>query len=427
VKPWSLVSFRTAAGGERAGVLFDGRLVDLPISPRSLLDLIDDWPEADGILRNFHPVDADEVLDAELLLPLRYPRKVLCSGANYRSHMREMKVNRPDDALPYFFLKPPTTSLVGPGEPIVVPADPGAKVDWEAELAVVIGRRARHVKESEALDYVAGYSAINDISLRGPHRVQHPIGEPFQWDWLASKGADQSTPLGPGIRPAFLVDDPQRLDLRLWVNGHLKQEANTSDMVVGVAALTRRFRLAVNLAVAGFGCYFLALLVKSLVHRGRPSQYLPHVNLHGPAASGLGFISGHAAVAVALASVASPYLSRRARRVAWTLAAVVCLSRVYVGAHWPLDVIGGAAVGFAVGAAVHLILGAPGGSPSAGRIRRALLDSGFQPEEVVAQGRPDTPARPGSWPRPRMGSGCSSSSSRVSGGTGILRTGLGGG
>jgi len=162
-------------------------------------------------------------------------------------------------------------------------------------------------------------------------------------------------------------------------------------VVVGVAAFSRRFRLAVNLAVAGFGCYFLAIVVKNLVHRGRPSQFLPDVNLHGPAASGLGFISGHAAVAVALASVASPYLSRRARRVAWTLAAVVCLSRVYVGAHWPLDVIGGAAVGFAVGAAVHLLLGAPGGSPSAGRIRRALIDSGFQPDEVVAQGRPDAP------------------------------------
>jgi glycosyltransferase 2 family protein len=162
-------------------------------------------------------------------------------------------------------------------------------------------------------------------------------------------------------------------------------------VLVGVAALTRRFRLAVNLAVAGFGCYFLARLVKALVQRGRPWQYLPNVNFHGPTATGLGYISGHAAVAVALASVASPYLGRRARRVAWALAAVVCLSRLYVGAHLPLDVIGGAAVGWAVGAVVHLLLGAPGGSPSAGRIRRALLDSGFEPDEVVAQGRPDAP------------------------------------
>ncbi|HKQ00213.1 MAG TPA: phosphatase PAP2 family protein [Actinomycetes bacterium] len=162
-------------------------------------------------------------------------------------------------------------------------------------------------------------------------------------------------------------------------------------VVAGVAAFTRRFRLAVNLALAGFGCYFLARLVKDLVHRGRPSQYLPDVHLHGPAATGLGYVSGHAAVAVALASVASPYLSRRARRAAWTLATAVCLSRVFVGAHLPLDVIGGAAIGWAVGAAVHLIMGAPGGRPSAGRVRRALLDSGFEPVEVVAQGRPDAP------------------------------------
>ena len=237
MRPWSLVSYRTGSSDECAGALYDERVVELPIAACGVFELMERWAEVEPVLRTFDPVIAARVDDAKLELPLRYPRKVLCSGANYHAHMREMKVNRPDDALPYFFLKPPTTSLVGPGQPIVVPADPGAKVDWEAELAVVIGRRGRHISESEALAYVAGYSAINDISLRGPHRVQHPIGEPFQWDWLASKGADQSTPLGPGVRPAFLVGDPQHLDLRLWVNGRLKQEANTSDMVVGIAAL----------------------------------------------------------------------------------------------------------------------------------------------------------------------------------------------
>jgi glycosyltransferase 2 family protein len=197
-------------------------------------------------------------------------------------------------------------------------------------------------------------------------------------------------------------------------------------VVVGVAAFTRRLRLAVNLAVAGFGCYLLAIVVKNLVHRGRPSQYLPGVNLHGPAASGLGYISGHAAVAVALASVASPYLTRRARRVAWTLAVAVCLSRVYVGAHWPLDVIGGAAVGFAVGAAVHLILGLPAAAHQPAASAASSSTAGSSPMTCWHKVGLMPHARPGSRSRPRMGSGCSSSSSRVSVGTGILRIGCGG-
>lgn len=237
MSPWSLVSYRTKAGEERAAALAGERVVELPVAACGLLELIEGWAAVEPELKRFDPDSAPPVEDVTLQLPLRYPRKVLCSGTNYYGHMREMKVSRAEGARPYFFLKPPTTSLIGPGEPIVVPADPAARVDWEAELAVVIGRRARHVSAADALDYVAGYSAINDVSLRGPHRVQHPIGEPFQWDWLASKGADRSTPLGPGIRPAFQVADPQRLELRLWVNGDLKQQANTSDMIDGVAAL----------------------------------------------------------------------------------------------------------------------------------------------------------------------------------------------
>ena len=237
MKGWSLVTYRTGSGEECAGAFCENYVVELPLAAAGVLELIERWPEVEPVLRTFDPETAAHVPEAQLVLPLRYPRKVICSATNYYAHMREMKVSRAEGARPYFFLKPPTTALIGPGQPIVVPPDPGAKVDWEAELAVVIGRRSRHIDESCALDCVAGYSAINDISLRGPHRVPHPIGEPFQWDWLASKGADQSTPIGPGIRPAFLVDDPQQLNLRLWVNGRLKQQATTSDMIDGVAAL----------------------------------------------------------------------------------------------------------------------------------------------------------------------------------------------
>jgi undecaprenyl-diphosphatase len=161
--------------------------------------------------------------------------------------------------------------------------------------------------------------------------------------------------------------------------------------VAALAALTRRFRLAVNLLVAGVGVWFLAILVKGLVERGRPAHFLHDVHIRGAAASGLGYISGHAAVAVALASVASPYLGRRARPLVWALAITVCLSRLYVGAHLPLDVVGAAAVGWAVGALVHLLLGAPGGRPSPARIGRALAASGLGPVTVVALGQPDAP------------------------------------
>ena len=237
MKTWSLVTYRTDGGEERAGALVDDRVVELPTAACGVLELVERWAEVQPALRTFDPAAAHEVAGAELLLPLRYPRKVLCSGTNYHGHMREMRVQRAMDARPYFFLKPPTTALIGPGQPIVVPVDPGAKVDWEAEVAVVIGRRGKHISEKEALSYIAGYVAFNDVSLRGLHHVRNPIGEPFRWDWLASKGADRSTPIGPGIRPAFLVEDPQQLDVRLWLNGRLKQQANTSDMIDGVAVL----------------------------------------------------------------------------------------------------------------------------------------------------------------------------------------------
>jgi 2-keto-4-pentenoate hydratase/2-oxohepta-3-ene-1,7-dioic acid hydratase in catechol pathway len=237
VTAWSLVSYRSKDRENRAGVLHEGRIVELPLHAAGVLELIEGWPEVEPMLRSFDPANANEIPGAELVLALRFPRKLICAGANYHKHLAEMGITRPEGARPYFFLKPPTTALIGPEEPIAIPPDPSAKVDWEAELAVVIGIGGKHIPASEALTHVAGYSALNDISLRGPHRVPNPIAEPFTWDWLASKGADGSAPFGPGIRPAFLVADPQRLDVRLWVNGELKQDANTADMIDGVAAL----------------------------------------------------------------------------------------------------------------------------------------------------------------------------------------------
>jgi membrane-associated phospholipid phosphatase len=124
-----------------------------------------------------------------------------------------------------------------------------------------------------------------------------------------------------------------------------------------LAAVLRRWRLAAGLLLAGAGSYLLAKVVKGLFPRGRPDDLLTDVVIRGAEAHGRGFVSGHAAVVTALLAVAWPELGRRGRVACSLLAAVVCLSRVHVGAHLPLDVVGGVGVGLAVAGAVRLVLG----------------------------------------------------------------------
>jgi glycosyltransferase 2 family protein len=194
-------------------------------------------------------------------------------------------------------------------------------------------------------------------------------------------------------RVAALEVDAFRLvnDLPSWLYPLLliaMQAGNLLAVPVAAAAAgaARRFRLAGELAVAGGLAWLLAKIVKQVAHRGRPAAFLGDIHVRGPAAVGLGYLSGHAAVSVALVTVASPWLGRRARRAAWVVALLVCLSRMYVGAHLPLDVIGGAALGWTVGSFVHLLLGAPGGRPTPSRVRRALERRDFEPIEVLPLG-----------------------------------------
>jgi membrane-associated phospholipid phosphatase len=126
-----------------------------------------------------------------------------------------------------------------------------------------------------------------------------------------------------------------------------------------VAAATRRWRLAASILVGGVATYMLAKEVKSAVPRGRPARLLPDVHIRGTAAVGRGYISGHAAVVTLLAALAWPYLGRRSRVAVVIIAAAVCLARVYVGAHLPLDIVGGAALGLAVAGLVRLLFGRP--------------------------------------------------------------------
>lgn len=181
----------------------------------------------------------------------------------------------------------------------------------------------------------------------------------------------------------LLNDLPAWLFPAVWP---VMQLGNIVAVPVAAAAVAacRRYRLAVEILFAGAGVWLLAKVVKDLVVRGRPATLLPEVHIRGAAALGGGYLSGHAAVAFATATLVSPYVSRGLRRVVWALAITVCVGRVYVGAHLPLDVVGGAALGWGAASLAHLVLGAPSGRPSPQAVRRALSSLGLTPATLTS-------------------------------------------
>ncbi|MGH2791789.1 MAG: phosphatase PAP2 family protein [Actinomycetota bacterium] len=158
-------------------------------------------------------------------------------------------------------------------------------------------------------------------------------------------------------------------DLLFWPLWPVMQLGNLLAVpVLAIGALLfRRWRLAAGLAIAGLACWILGKVVKDFVGRGRPGALLEDVILRNSHAGGGGYVSGHAAVVFALATVLHPYLSLRWRIVSWTLATLVSLARIYVGAHLPLDCIGGAALGCAIGLIVLLVMRATESRPAAAR------------------------------------------------------------
>ena len=163
--------------------------------------------------------------DVRLLPPVPAPPKILCVGRNYAEHAREGGGEPP--TIPIYFGRFPH-SLLGPGEPYVLPAV-SEQVDYEGELAAVIGRRGRDIPESRALEYVAGYTVFNDISIRDFQRRTT--------QWMIGKNFDRSGPLGPALVTRDEVPDPQALELTVEVSGERLQEASTSIMIFSVAYL----------------------------------------------------------------------------------------------------------------------------------------------------------------------------------------------
>lgn len=183
-------------------------------------------------------LDTDAV---KLLVPNPNPTKLLLLAGNYAKHIEEGGGRAEERArtFPYVFMKPPLTTLTNPGDPVRIPEVSPDHVDWELELGVVIGRQAKGVSEAEALDYVAGYTVINDISDRkfkpNPSRTERDKDGFF--DWLHGKWHDTFCPVGPCVLPSDECSDPQQLHLTLKVNGEVEQDGSTAEMVFPVAAI----------------------------------------------------------------------------------------------------------------------------------------------------------------------------------------------
>ena len=207
----------------------DGGLVDLIaaglVHYRDLERIMEEGPSAAREARAAAVAGHPAVANPRLLCPLTRPEKIMCIGRNYADHAKELGNDLPER--PVLFAKY-RNALAGPGECIPLP-EVSSQVDYEAELAVVIGRTGRNVAESDALDYIFGYTCANDLTMRD---AQNQDGQ-----WTRAKSPDKFCPLGPWIVTADEIPDPQALEIRLVLNGQTMQQSNTRQMVFGVAEL----------------------------------------------------------------------------------------------------------------------------------------------------------------------------------------------
>ena len=248
-----LLSYVKESAAPRAGLLVEDQTVlDVErvlkalggevggLSPTSVLSILENWDMVsprlgEGVRRNREVCYGFAQLLAEIRLaaPILYPQNIYCAAANYVDHLKEMKSgNLPEKSQgrPFFFTKLTRQTVIGPDEPIKIPY-PEARIDWEAEIGVVIGRRCRKVSVSEAMKYVAGYIILNDLSDRARNFRKDWF---FKYDWLGGKSFDTSAPMGPWITPKEFIKDPHDLSIQLRVNDELMQDSSSRDMYFNI-------------------------------------------------------------------------------------------------------------------------------------------------------------------------------------------------
>lgn len=217
--------------------------------PLTMLGLLERWPAAFrdlGRLSRFlqepgaRRVAVLPARRARFRAPILYPPRIFSAGSNYNAHSKEMTdVLRPgspyttrENSSPYCFLAASIGPVIGHQETIMASLVPDPKIDWEGELAVVIGKKGRSIPREQARSHIAGYTIVNDVSARTfvvPRRLD------FKIDWLMCKCCDTFCPMGPYLVPDAFIPDPERLSLRTTVNDHVMQDARTDDLTHGIA------------------------------------------------------------------------------------------------------------------------------------------------------------------------------------------------
>jgi 2-keto-4-pentenoate hydratase/2-oxohepta-3-ene-1,7-dioic acid hydratase in catechol pathway len=211
-------------GDTEPGVLLDGRVIPINGSGlSSVLEVIAGGADAQTQVRRWigGPASSHGLDPAVLTFaaPIPRPPKLICIGLNYRDHAAESKLAIPE--VPTMFAKF-STAVIGPGQPIVLPRN-SAKPDYEAEFAVVIGRRGRHVAENDWRDYVFGYTILNDVSARDFQMATS--------QWMIGKTFDTFAPFGPAIVTADEIADPHNLRISLTLNGETMQDSSTGNLI----------------------------------------------------------------------------------------------------------------------------------------------------------------------------------------------------
>ena len=229
-----LVTYQIDGGAPQLGALkgddvlnlADASAGRLPNTMRGFLEMGDDGME---IARSMEaPTDAKIALDTvKLMAPILDPSKIVAIGLNYIDHIRE--TNSPTPEIPIMFTKF-TSAIVGPGDEVRWSRALTSQVDWEVELAVIIGKSAYRVAEADALDYVAGYTICNDVSARD---IQINKGD----QWIRGKSLDTFCPLGPYLVTKDEIADPHNLDLKTTVNGQVMQDSNTKELLFKIPYL----------------------------------------------------------------------------------------------------------------------------------------------------------------------------------------------